>query len=245
MAAAIAPPRQWRTPAPPVAPCVAGVQAAGAYRASRSGGDFYDFLSVNGRVIFLLIDIASERDRALDIAAAAQAWLRTQGVALFAPPDLNENEATAELALLLNRAILAEAGGVCLCPAFLACYNVELGAVTYVNAGHTAALTRDSSGISRLPASGLPLGLFSHSSYEAQVLVLGPGAALVAVSRGLVETGPKKRAFGLEGVEAVFREATITGAQGLCTTVLHAVEQFAPTAGRQNDASVVALLRTL
>jgi sigma-B regulation protein RsbU (phosphoserine phosphatase) len=240
-----APGRRWRVPEPAVVPAVAGVQLAAVYRAPRSGGDFYEFLHESHRVLFLLMDIAGERNRALDIAAEAQACVRSQGRALFASPELNESEAIAELALLLNRAILAEAGGVCHSPAFLACYNLDIGTVSYVNAGHTPALLRDSAGLTRLAATGLPLGLFSHSPYEAQVMALQPGAALLLVSRGVIEAGPRKRPFGLEGVEQALRDASLGGAQLLCTTVLQALEKHAPASSGQNDATIAALLRTL
>src|ERR1035438_5006970 len=56
------------------------------------------------------------------------------------------------------------AAGVRSCSAFLGCYNEELGTICYANAGHTPGLLRDPSGITELPATGLPLGLFSAST---------------------------------------------------------------------------------
>ena len=90
------------------------------------------------------------------------------------------------------RAIIAAEGGVRSCPAFAGCYNEDLGTICYFNAGHTPGLLRDLTGITELPATGLPLGLFSHATCEAPLVALPPGAALLLVSRGLLE-GKRRR----------------------------------------------------
>jgi Stage II sporulation protein E (SpoIIE) len=73
------------------------------------------------------------------------------------------------------------------CPAFIGCYNEDLGTVCYANAGHTAGLLRDNAGITPLEANGLPLGLFPHTMQSAASSQLEPGSALLVVSRGIVE----------------------------------------------------------
>ena len=74
----------------------------------------------------------------------------------------------------VNRTILEVAGGIRSCPAFIGCYNEDLGTVCYTNAGHTPALLRDDSGITQLEASGLPLGHLLPC--HPQRLDLRPGA---------------------------------------------------------------------
>ena len=104
-----------------------------------------------------------------------------------------------EVCIQMNRAIL-QAAGICSCPAFAGCYNETLGTVCYVNAGHTPGLLRDG-GITELRATGLPLGLFFHSAADASIVALQPGAALLLVSRGLVEARRKAEEFGLQQVK--------------------------------------------
>ena len=65
--------------------------------------------------------------------------------------------------------------------AFLACYDAQLGTVCYSNAGHVPGLVRDRTGISTLPATGLPFGLFSHATHDASMTVLEPGELLTAI----------------------------------------------------------------
>ena len=110
-----------------------------------------------------------------------------------------------ELSRRLNLEIMRAAGGVRSCPAFAGCYNEELGTVCYVNAGHTPGLLRDDSSVVELPATGLPLGLFSLAPTDARIVGLGPKGSLAVVSRGVVEAEAKHSEFGLDGVKSVMQ----------------------------------------
>src|SRR6266481_9546107 len=181
-------------------PALRHAQIAAIYHGLRVAGDFYEFLRASpSRVLFGLFDIAGRREDTRDILIAAQRTFRTLAPELFADEDLNEPVAMIELSQQLNRTIL-RCAGVRSCPAFIGCYNEDLGTVCYANAGHTPGLLRDGSGITRLEATGLPLGLFSHVTQSASTCALVPGAALLILSRGIVEAEFGGEEFGLEGV---------------------------------------------
>ena len=243
-------------------PEMPSAEVAALYRAARTGGDFFDFALAGSRLLILLLDIAGERDEALDIAAAAQDAFRG-GADLLLAEDVNQAVALTQLVLDINRAILQAAGGVRCAPAFLGCYNQSLGTLFYINAGHTPALLRENGEVAALEASGLPLGLFSHAVHESQMSVLAAGAALLLVSRGLVEARSGAEEFGLERVKQVLRKTAMTGAEPLCREVLNQLKAFVESAPRrtllgrglgrqvadheplgQNDTTAVALLRT-
>ena len=119
-----------------------------------------------------------------------------------------------ELCLQLNRAVIEASDGVRPCPAFAGCYDEDLGTITYFNAGHPAGLVRDETGIAELHATGLPLGLFSHTTVDVSTVVLPPGAGLLLVSRGIVEAKCAGEEFGLQQVKAGFEEWEIGPAKG-------------------------------
>jgi serine phosphatase RsbU (regulator of sigma subunit) len=104
-------------------------------------------------------------------------------------------------------------------------------------------LLRDPSGITELPATGLPLGLFSASTYEAPTAALQPGAALVLVSRGVVEAACKKEEYGLERVKQQFERSSNENAKGMATAILDDVQQFMRCAPALNDLTALALVR--
>jgi len=236
-----------RPPADPLhsnVPALRGAEIAAIYLGYRIAGDFYEFLRASPtRVLFGLFDIAGRRNDTREILVAAQNLFRSRGPELFSSPDVNEPVAMIELSQELNRTILLHAG-VRSCPAFIGCYNEDLGTVCYANAGHTPALLSDPNGISVLEATGLPLGLFSHTTRSASTCALAPGSMLLLVSRGIVEAECQENAFGLAGVELGLHGAHARTARDACLTVLRAAEQFAGSAAADNDLTALALVRT-
>jgi serine phosphatase RsbU (regulator of sigma subunit) len=225
-------------------PALRRAEIAALYHGLRVAGDFYEFLRASpSRVLFGLFDIAGRREDTREILIAAQRTFRTLAPELFAEEDLNEPVAMIELSQQLNRTIL-RCAGVRSCPAFIGCYNEGLGTVCYASAGHTPALLRDHTGISMLEATGLPLGLFSHTTRSASTCALAPGAVLLVVSRGLVEAEGGGEEFGLAGTMNSLQEAPRQSASELCLTVLRAVQQFARTAPTHNDVTALALVRS-
>jgi len=223
---------------------VHGAELASVYYGPRMAGDFCDFIRVGpNRVLFGLLDVAGGLEETRPIVSAAQHTFRAAGTELFARPDLNEADAMMELCLQLNQVILKTAGGVRSCPAFAGSYDEDLGIICYFNAGHTPGLIRDRKGISPLPATGLPLGLFSHMTSDAPMAALEPGAVLFLGSRGVVEAKRKSEEFGLQRVEEVLESSKGAGAKKLCVAVLDRVQEFMGTARIRNDMTAVALAR--
>ncbi len=219
-------------------------QLAAVYYEQRMGGDCYDFLRVSPtRVLFILLDVAGRIADNREIVSSAQGAFRSIGAGLFAREDANEPDAMVALCLELNRNILKTAGRVCSSPAFAGCYNESLGTVSYFNAGHTPGLLRDRERIIELPATGLPLGLFSHATPDAFMCALEPGDALVLVSRGIVEARRGMKELGLEQVKDSLRHTQTGTAPEICAAILDQVQKFTGKPPTHNDVTVLALTR--
>jgi serine phosphatase RsbU (regulator of sigma subunit) len=225
-------------------PAVCGADIAGMVHGQRVGGDLYHFLRANpNRVVFGLLDVAGSHEENHQIVSAARQTFQQLGCERFADKEINEADTMMEFCLELNLSIRRAAAGVRSCSAFLGCYNEELGTICYANAGHTPGLLRDPSGITELPATGLPLGLFSASTYEAPTAALQPGASLLLVSRGVVEAAYNKEEFGLERVKEQFGRSSSASAKEIAAVILDGVQQFMRAAPAQNDFTALALLR--
>jgi serine phosphatase RsbU (regulator of sigma subunit) len=225
-------------------PTLRGADIAALYYKVRVAGDFYEFLRVGpSRVLFGLLDLAGRREDTREILIATQNTFRIRAPKLFAGRDFNEAEAMIELCYEINRTILQFAEGVRSCPAFIGCYNEDLGTVCYANAGHTPGLLRDGTGVTQLEATGLPFGLFSHVTQSASTCALVSGAALLILSRGIAEAEYRGEEFGLERVRETFQKADFLTAQELCVTILDAAQQFMGAPPSHNDVTTLALLR--
>jgi serine phosphatase RsbU (regulator of sigma subunit) len=225
-------------------PEVHGGELASVYYGQRIDGDFYDFIRVApDHVLFILLDAAGGRKDTRAIVSAAQHTFRTLGAELFTRREVNDADAMMQLCLQLNQAVLKAAGGVHSCPAVSGCYDESSGIVCYFNAGHTPGLVRDRAGVSELPATGLPLGLFSHMVPDAPMVALEPGAALLLASRGIVEGKYKAEEFGLERVKEVLQQSRAPSAKELCVSMLDHVHEFMHTAPTHDDVTALALVR--
>jgi serine phosphatase RsbU (regulator of sigma subunit) len=148
---------------------------------------------------------------------------------------MNEAVAIVHLSLSLNRTVLDAAEGICASSAFLGCYDARLGTVCYSNAGHVPGLVRDHSGITQLPATGLPFGLFSHATHDASITVLEPG--------GVIEARCQGNDFGVDGVSATFQHVDAPSAQRMCVAILDSVERYMCSPPTHNDVTALALIR--
>ncbi len=241
-------PRTLRRPQPTIIPELRNASICAQYRAARVGGDFYDFLVTDsGHLVFALLDVAGKREEALDISAAVQDRMRPLAAELLGDGLRNQAEALPALAIELNRVIMQAAGGVRCAPAFLGCYDEQLGTLGYINAGHTPALLKDLDGVTQLQATGLPLGLFSHATQDTRFAAIPPGAALLLVSRGLVESKAGSKEYGIERLTECVSKLSFQNAQDLCTRVLSAVRTFSESSWwrkeTENDVTALALVR--
>lgn len=227
-----------------VLPELAGADIAGLVHGKRVGGDFYQFARVNAqRMVFGMLDVAGDAGENRGIVEAARETFRAKGPVCLASDEVNEADAMMEFCHELNASIRKAAAGVRTCAAFLGCYNESLGTVCYVNAGHTPGLLRYNSDVSELAATGMPLGLFSASTYEAPTAAVPRGGALLLVSRGVVEASRKREEFGLYRLKQHFEQIQLTNAQGVASAALQAVREFTQTTAVKNDLTALALVR--
>src|SRR5205823_3491248 len=210
----------------------------------QSGGDFLEVFTAHGRLMLLLLDISGRQGDASVIAAAVRQLFRARGGELFSSADINEADAISQLALELNHGILTASGGVRCTAAFLGCYDPQLGTLWYVNAGHTPALLHDST-VTKLAASGVPLGLFAHAVHDGQVCVIQPGGALVVVSKGIAEARAKSAEFGLHGLWLMVQQRGTASAEELCVRVLRHADENARSLrhAKNQEGTALAIIR--
>ncbi|HKR32035.1 MAG TPA: SpoIIE family protein phosphatase [Terriglobales bacterium] len=250
-----------RLPRPAVVPDRDDLSVSALYRGSRLGGDYFDFVPINGtRMLFLLSDVAGQRDEAMHVAAALQDVLAERARALLEDEDANVSDAVTALALELNRMVIHAAGGVRPAPTFLGCLDEQFGLLHYVNAGHTPALIRSVSEIIQLDSTGLPFGLFSHATHDAAVSVIAAGSSIVLVSKGVIEATSGKQEFGTQRVKEILEARRSFSAQQLCHEVLESAVRFSDQPSRfgpqfsiagfrgnhePNDMTIVCLMRVI
>jgi len=179
--------QSWLVPDHP--PAIPGAQVAFATRpANTVAGDYYDVLPRHDahRESWLIVvaDVAGKSIPAALLMATFQASLHAL---------LTATETLADLVAGLNRyACDHSQDGRRFTTAFIAEYEPATRRLSYINAGHNAALLKHGNGtIDHLPSSGLPLGIPAINAeafgYNETSLQLMPDDTLIVFTDGLVE----------------------------------------------------------
>src|ERR1700761_2382596 len=214
---------QGAAPRPVNLPHIESLDITARYNPARCGGDFFDGVAPDSRVLFLLTDIAGRRPETQAIAVDVQNVFRARAQDLFEDPDANESEGIALLARDINRSLIEAARGVRVAPAFLGCYNLTLNILTYHYAGHFLVLFHDAEKTRVLEPCGIPLGLFTHSTYEPTVLAFDQHAKLLLVTEGTTEGRQGPTMFDDESIPLLLENPTADSAS-ICEAVLRVAD---------------------
>jgi len=246
-----------RTPLPMALPTLTGLDFHARYYSSRTGGDFFDAVAVGPHVVFFLTDIAGSRAEAHTIAAATQDTFRLRVPQLFSTEVINMMDTLGILAHEINQTLYEAAGGSRLAPTFLGCFNLHLGLLAYINAGGQPAIFRDNDGTRVLGHVTMPLGLFTHLTFEPAIQAFEPGARLLLVTKGILEAQRGREQFGVERATAVLQNIPNGSAFDLCGVTLEDAHEFRKPPWysperlhfmkpeRVDDLTAVALVRSL
>lgn len=215
-----------RTPLPTALPPLQELDLRARYYSSRTGGDFFDAVAAGPHIVFVLTDIAGGRADAHIIASAAQDVFRLRVPQLFTTEVINMMDTLGILAHEVNQAIYESAGGSRLAPTFLGCYNLPLGVMAYINAGGPPAIFRDSDGTRALGHVTMPLGLFTHLTFEPAIQAFEPDARMLLVTKGILEAQRGREQFGVERVIAVLEHISAGSAFDLCRVTLEDANEF-------------------
>jgi len=208
--------------------------------ANTVGGDFYDVLPLTGdpegRVIVTIGDVAGKGSPAALLMALLLAVLRTL---------VDEQLEARALMARLNAQISRHTPGSRFITLFYGVYTPATGALTYVNAGQNPPLLRRADGsVERLGATGVALGMFEGSTYEAVDTRVGPGEMLLMYSDGITEAeNPAGEPFEEAGLERFVAARGAEPPAVLAPAILRAVEAHARDSRFTDDLTVLILKR--
>ncbi len=183
----------WRRFLPAKLPDVEGFElAARCDPAQKVGGDYYDVIYLgDGRTLIALGDVSGSGMPAALLMSNLQAALR---VSLGTMPDLEK------LAAMINSHLCSTTDPERFATLFLGILDPVKRSLKFVNAGHNPPLLFHKDGsYDELQATGIPVGFYPDTPYEAPELTLEKGDRLIIVSDGIPEAfSPSEEMFGDE-----------------------------------------------
>src|SRR5919109_1398176 len=175
---------------PREAPELSGWRLAAFYRSARHvGGDFYDFIDLDGgRVGIVIGDVTDKGVPAALMMASTRSVIRSVAQRISAPGEVLE---------VVNEQLVPEMPPKMFVTCLYAVLEPETGRLVYANAGHNVPYRRAENCVDELKARGMPLGLMPGSSYEEMECTIGPGQIVLFSSDGISEAhDPDGEMFG-------------------------------------------------
>lgn len=209
-------------------------QVAAASLPCRSiGGDFFDYFALpDGRFSFALGDVAGKGPPAALLSAMIQGAFASQIASADSPATLMAH---------VNRTLIRRTIQSRFATVVYAALAAD-GKLTYSNAGHNPPILISRSGVRRLDAGGLLLGLFSHAVYQEETLQMEDGDTLVAFSDGVTEAlDVSDEEFGEQRLLACLNERVPCSPELLLGHILATVRAFAASAVQNDDVTALVL----
>ena len=230
----------WLLPANP--PQVPGLEIAFATRpANTVAGDYYDVFprpssdSSGDTFLIAVADVAGKSVPAAMLMATFQASLKTL---------CSTSGSLIDLVVRMNTYACSNSqNGRRFTTAFLAEYDPASRSLSYVNAGHNAPiLRRQSGGIERLQAGGIPLGIQKNAVYESGSVPLRSGDWLVIFTDGVIEAeNNRHEEYGEERLLTVLHANVMVAPAMLLNTIMLDLDRCVGNAPQHDDVTLMLL----
>ena len=217
-------------------PEVEGHEIAVYYQPAREvGGDFYDFLRLpDGRLGLIVGDVSGKGVPAAIVMAITRTMLRS-AYHLGSPGEILQN---------VNDELFSDIPPNVFVTCLAAILDSTTGRLQYANAGHDPPFVRHASGVGKLRATGMPLGLMAGMTYEQKDITLQPGENVLLYSDGLAEAhNQHHEMFGFPRIQE-FVGAHAEGAR-LIDSLLAELERFTGEEWEQEDDITLLTLQRL
>jgi serine phosphatase RsbU (regulator of sigma subunit) len=217
-------------------PEVEGYEIAVYYQPAREvGGDFYDFLRLpDGRLGLVVGDVSGKGVPAAIVMAITRTMLRS-AYHLGSPGEILQK---------VNDELFSDIPPNVFVTCLAAILDSTTGRLQYANAGHDPPFVRHASGVGKLRATGMPLGLMAGMVYEQKEINLEPGESVLLYSDGLAEAHSQHHEmFGFPRIEQ-FVGAQTEGAK-LIDSLLVELERFTGEDWEQEDDITLLTLQRL
>jgi predicted permease len=203
------------------------------------GGDYYDFLKLDGdRVGIALADVAGKGVPAALIMSVVQATLRV----ISSEPGVS----LPQLAARMNHFLYRSTGSNSYATFFYAEFDARTRELRYVNAGHNPPYVLrvggDNPAVEELPAGGTVIGLFPQADYEESSIVLKPGDLLAVFTDGVPEAlNPAEEEFGEDRLKALLGRVVQLPVEEISARLAQEMRNWIQDAAQYDDLTFVLL----
>ncbi len=220
-------------------PIVRGIDFwAGSRPALQVGGDFYDFLQLDGRpFIFTVGDISGKGLSAAILMAMTRTVIRSKvHDAHLLSPEIVVERSNEELYDDFTEVSM-------FATVFVGQYQPQSRELLYANAGHSPVIYCPAGGKARvLEADGTAVGILPTSFSKNQHLVFSPGDVLIVATDGLSEAhNHEEEMFGYERLLALTEVLAEKSAKEIAANLYSTINAFSAGRPQDDDQTVLVL----
>ncbi|HEU5021761.1 MAG TPA: SpoIIE family protein phosphatase, partial [Bryobacteraceae bacterium] len=217
-------------------PKIEGVDCFGFCRPARGvGGDYFDFIELNGGRIGIAIgDVSGKGVAAALLMASLQACLR--GQTLAGVSDLGE------LMKNVNKLVYESSQSSRYATFFYGEFDPATRRFTYVNAGHNAPVILRKDEVIRLEASGPVVGLLPGVGYTMDACEMQPGDLFIGYTDGISEAqNEREEEWEEERFLAAARAAASRPARQVVEAIFREADAFTGNARQYDDMTLLTV----
>ncbi len=224
---------------PATCPRISGYEIAAFSESAREvGGDFYDFIEINGNQLGIVIgDVTGKSVSGALVMSASRSIFRMLGEdkltvsesMIRANRRTKKDIKTGMFVALLYAVLSAENNRLSLCSA-------GQTQPVYVSAKTGEAVLVETEG------DNFPLGILDEAQYEETRLPLDSGDKVILYTDGVVEAmNPQQEMFGFDRLLAVVKDTQTMSADALLEKIKGEVKEFAGSAIQHDDITVIVI----
>jgi phosphoserine phosphatase RsbU/P len=197
------------------------------------GGDFYDFIELEGHLGVGIGDVVGKGIAASLLMASVRASLRA-----FAQDVYDIDEIMARINLALSRDTLTNEFATL----FYGVLDPSTLRMTYSNAGHEPPLLLRKGKIIQLDVGGTVLGIDANHHYEKGLISLEPGDLMLLYTDGLCDAvNFDMKRFGRERVKQALLDMDGKSAQEALNHILWQMRRFVGLRASIDDTTLVTI----
>ncbi len=221
---------------PATLPKMANAEVAAKFVPARAiGGDLYDFLQYSGGSLHAIAvgDVSGKGAPAAIYAALSSGILRSH-----AP----EEPGAADMLSIINLSLADRPIDAQYVSMIYAIWDDSTRILRLANSGLPRPIHCHKGKVTRIDATGLPLGLFSTAEYDESKVHGAPGDAFLFFSDGILDARNRQgELFGSGRVEKIVEENANMSAQQLVDIIYDAVSAHVAGMDAFDDQTIVAL----
>ncbi len=211
--------------------------AGASYPAEATGGDYFDYLSMAGGCLGIVVaDVTGHGVGPALLMAETRAYLRTLA--------LNARDA-GDILTRANRVLAEDVDFERFVTVILARLDPRSPSLNYASAGHPSGYVLDAAGQvkARLKRLGVPLGIQPDIDYAAgPVISLSAGDIVLLLTDGIEEAmSPENAFFGVDKILEVVRAHSGRTAGEIVEALYRAVRDFSQGLPQLDDLTVVVV----